>query len=66
MAGHGLLHDHRGAEILYFDHAARRRLAEARGEKIIRRLGKRLAAFAVIGANGKVCTVGRRTRRINR
>ncbi len=60
------VHDHRGAEIVYFDHAARRRLAEERGEEIIRRLGKRLGTFAVIGATGKVHTVGHRTRRINR
>ena len=61
-----IVHDHHGAEIVYFDRAARRRLAEERGEEAIRRLGKRLGAFAVIGADGKVRTVGYRTRRINR
>ncbi len=60
------VHDHCGAEILYFDHAARRRLACERGEEAIRRLGKRLRAFAVVGSDGKVRTVGYLTRRINR
>lgn len=60
------VHDHRGAEILYFDHAARRRLACERGEEAVRRLGSRLRAFAVLGSDGKVRTVGYRTRRINR
>ena len=63
---HLFVHDHHGAEIVYFDRAARRRLAEERGEEAIRRLGKRLGAFAVIGSDGKVRTVGYRTRRINR
>ena len=60
------VHDHRGAEILFFDHAARRRLARAEGEQAIRRLGKRLAAYAIIGADGEVRTVGHRIRRIRR
>lgn len=61
-----VVHDHRGAEIVYFDHAARRRLAREQGEEAIRRLGKRLATYAVLGSNGQVYTVGHRTRRINR
>lgn len=61
-----VVHDHHGAEIVFFDHAARRRLAEEQGEKAIRRPGKRLSAYAVIGAHGKVCTVGHRVRRIHR
>ena len=60
------VHDHHGAQIVFFDHAARRRLAEEQGEEAIRRLGKRLAAYAVIGSDGKVRTVGRRIRRIQR
>ena len=48
------VHDHHGAEIVFFDYAARRRL------------GKRLAAYAVIGPDGEVRTVGHRFRRIRR
>ena len=58
------VHDHHGAEIVFFDHAARRRLAGERGEEALRRLGKRLAAYAVIGDRGQVLTVGQRARRI--
>ncbi len=60
------MHDHHGAEIVFFDRAARRRLAEEQGEETIRRLGKRLSAYAIIGADGKVRTVGHRIRRIQR
>jgi len=60
------VHDHHGAEIVFFDHAARRRLAREQGEEAIRRLGKRLAAYAVIGSDGEVRTVGHRFRRIRR
>lgn len=60
------VHDHHGAEIVFFDHASRRRLAEEQGEEVIRRLGERLTAYAVIGSDGKVRTVGHRIRRIRR
>ena len=59
-----VVHDHRGAEIVFFDRATRNRLRQARGEDVIRRLGKRLATYAVVGSNGKVFTVGHRTRRL--
>jgi hypothetical protein len=60
------VHDHRGAQIVYFDRAARRQLAKEQGEQALRRLGKRLAAYAVIGSDGEVRTVGHRIRRIHR
>ena len=60
------VHDHRGAQIVFFDRAARRRLAQEQGEEAIRRLGKRLSAYAVIGSDGEVRTVGHRIRRIRR
>ena len=59
-----VVHDHRGAEIVFFDHAGRRRLAREQGEEVIRRLGKRLGTYAVVGPNGQVFTVGHRTRRL--
>lgn len=60
------VHDHHGAEILFFDKAARRRLAEDRGEQAIRQLGKALRAYVVIGPDGRVTTAGHRYRRIRR
>jgi hypothetical protein len=60
------VHDHHGAEIVFFDRAARRRLASARGEEALRRLGNRLRAYAVVGPDGEVRTVGHRVRRIRR
>ncbi len=59
-------HDHRGAQIVFFDRAARRRLARERGDEVLRRLGKRLRAYLVVDTDGDVLTVGHRTRRIRR
>ena len=59
-------HDHRGAEIVFFDKAARQRMARERGEDALGRLGRRLRAYLVMGAGGDVLTVGHRTRRIRR
>lgn len=60
--------DHRGHVVLYFDKAARRRLAraakkgfEARGS--LERVGR---CYAVLSREGAVVTVGHRFRRINR
>ena len=58
--------DHHGAEILFFDKAARRRIVRERGEDGLRRLGKRLRAYLVIDTDSDVLTVGHRTRRIRR
>ena len=59
-------HDHRGAQIVFFDKAARQQLARERGAEALRRLGKRLRAYLVVNADGDVLTVGHRTRRIQR
>lgn len=57
---------HRGATIVYFDKAAKRRLASSQGEAHYRRLESGLNAYAVVGETGEVVTVGHRTKRINR
>lgn len=57
------VHDGRGGAILYFDKAARRRLALEAGRETLRRLGKHLGTYAVM-VNGDVATVGHRYRRI--
>jgi hypothetical protein len=56
--------DHHGAVVVYFDKAARRRLARAApGAKDLERLAR---CYAVISTDGEVITVGHRHRRISR
>jgi hypothetical protein len=56
--------DHHGGVVLYFDKAARRRLARAApGARDVERLAK---CYAVLSAEGSVLTVGHRQRKINR
>ena len=56
--------DHRGGVVLYFDKAARRRLARAApGAKDLERLAR---CYAVLSTEGEVITVGHRDKRINR
>ena len=56
--------DHRGGVVLYFDKAARRRLARtAPGRKDVERLAR---CYAVLSNEGEIVTVGHRFRRINR
>ena len=56
--------DHRGCVTLYFDKAARRRLARAApGGKDLERLAR---CYAVLSTDGDVITVGHRVKRINR
>lgn len=56
--------DHHGSVVLYFDKAARRRLARAApGAKDLERLAR---CYAVLSPGGEVMTVGHRSRRINR
>jgi hypothetical protein len=60
------VHDHRGSSIFYFDRQARERLRRACGDVAYRRLESHLNAYAVIGRQGQIVTVGHRTRRVNR
>jgi hypothetical protein len=59
-------HDHQGATILYFNGAARQKIVREEGARAIRRLDKWRDAYAVLGRDGEVLTVGHRTRRICR
>ena len=59
-------HDHRGATIVYFDKKARTRLLKADGRSRYRVMEKQLNAYAVVGGDGAVVTVGHRDRRISR
>jgi hypothetical protein len=62
--GH-IRHDHRGAEILYMDHRSRRVARRAMGDVAYRRVEKLMNVYAVV-ADGRVVTVGHRTRRLRR
>ena len=57
-------HDHRGAEILSFNKAARRRLAARLDRNALKVLERHLKAYAVLAGNGEVITVGHRSKRI--
>ena len=57
-------HDHKGSEVIYFDRKARKRLRRLWGEATYRRLETKLDAYAVVGDDGAIITVGHRTRRI--
>jgi len=58
-------HDHRGAIVVMLDRAAIRRIARSgavRREQVDALRG----LYAVVAADGRVCTVGHRTRRVQR
>ena|SRR5687767_260837 len=59
-------HDHRGAVTVYFDKAARRRLARDADAKTRKGIAQLARLYAVLGGDGEVVTVGHRFRRINR
>ncbi len=60
------VHDHRGARILVFDHAARKRVRRALGRDGYLRLEKHMNAYAVVGLDGSIITVGHRQGRLHR
>lgn len=60
------VHDHRGGEIVFFDHQARERLRRHADPANYNIVEPKLDAYAVIGPDGAVLTVGHRTKRINR
>lgn len=59
-------HDHRGGTILFFDHKARTKLRRQIASDSYKRIESHLDAYAVLGADGAIVTVGHRTQRINR
>jgi len=58
-------HDHRGAEIRYFDHCSRSKLFDAIGRDSFRRIEDKLDTYVVLSNDGVVITVGHRTKRIH-
>ncbi|MDX9944072.1 MAG: hypothetical protein RBS35_04665 [Azonexus sp.] len=57
-------HDHRGAEIVYFDRHSRKRIESYAGS-LINKFNEHLDIYAVL-AHGEIITVGSRFKRINR
>jgi hypothetical protein len=55
-----------GAEVFYFDHAARRAVAAALPADAVRDVERWLDAYAVVASDGALITVGWRTRRLRR
>lgn len=58
-------HDHRGADIVWFDQHARALLKHQLPSRHYRALEAKLRAYAVIDSDGAIVTVGYRHRRIN-
>jgi hypothetical protein len=55
-----------GGEVLFFDHAARRRLAGTLGRERLRAVERWLDAYVVLSPDGALVTAGWRTRRLRR
>jgi hypothetical protein len=56
-------HDHRGAEIHYFDRKSKKRLAANCGGQVVGHLGHLLDAYLVV-SDAMIVTVGHRQKRI--
>ena len=54
------VHDHRGCRIVRFDKRSRRRAARELRADLFRRIERHLGAYAVIGPDDAVVTVGHR------
>jgi hypothetical protein len=59
-------HDGRGAVVWYFDKHARRQLRRKCDARLYKSIERHLSAYAVVGSDGAVVTVGHRTHRIAR
>ena len=57
-------HDHRGCRIVHFDKRSRRYVARELGRDSFRKVERWLNAYAVVGADGAVLTVGHRHRKL--
>ena len=57
-------HDHHGCRIVRFDKRSRRRAAREMGAARFRRIERHLGAYAVLGPDDAVVTVGHRTGRL--
>lgn len=55
-----------GCEVLFFDHAARRRVAATLGRDGARTVERWLDAYLVVSPDGALVTAGWRTRRLRR
>jgi hypothetical protein len=56
-------HDHRGCRIVRFDKRSRRKAARELGEQLYRSVERHLDAYAIVGPDDAVVTVGHRLRK---
>jgi hypothetical protein len=61
-----IAHGAHGAVTHYFDHNARRRLAQEVGTRVITLLGRLMDAYLVMSHDGTIITVGHRFKAIHR
>lgn len=59
-------HDHHGAQIRYFDRAAKRRLADVLPAQQLAQFDQKLNAYLVESTDGTVITMGYRNKRVRR
>jgi hypothetical protein len=59
-------HDHRGCRIVRFDKRSRKRAARELGGQLFRRVERYFNAYAVVGPDDAVLTVGHRQRRFEK
>ncbi len=57
------LHDHHGAQVIYFDKRSREQLARDWGRDALKVLERHLGAYAVVGSDGEIRTVGHRQKK---
>lgn len=58
-------YDHQGTTLLYFNKRARQQIAKVLPQHQLKSLEHALNAYAVLGQDGAVVTVGHRTQRIH-
>ena len=66
LAAYGAVDHQRGAELFYFDKAARRAVFRDLGKGALRGMEKSLNAYMVVTRDGMITTIGHRYRRVVR
>ena len=64
LMAYGRVARRRGADVYFFDHAARKALRRSIGAPVYRRIADLLDAYAVISDEGQIITTGWRYKRL--
>lgn len=59
-------YDHHGAAVVFLTRRSKEKLRTTADQSVLKRLERAMDVYAVISLEGRVVTVGHRTRRINR